>query len=92
MGDWTMIIMLGGLLLVMYFVMIRPQKKQEKEQNDMRNNLTVGDEITTIGGIIGKIVSIKEETCVIETSHERTKIRILKTAVSRVDVKAEDAE
>ena len=92
MGDWTMILMLGGLLLVMYFVMIRPQKKQEKEQNDMLNNLAVGDEITTIGGIIGKIVSIKEETCVIETSHERTKIRILKTAVSRVDVKAEDAE
>ena len=87
-----MILMLGGLLLVMYFVMIRPQKKQEKAQNDMRNNLAVGDEITTIGGIIGKIVSIKEETCVIETSHERTKIRILKTAVSRVDVKAEDAE
>ena len=90
--DWTVIIMLVGLLLVMYFVMIRPQKKQEKEQNDMRNNLAVGDEITTIGGIIGKIVSIKEETCVIETSHERTKMRILKTAVSRVDVKADDAE
>ena len=90
--DLTMILMLGGLLLVMYFVVIRPQKKQEKEQNDMRNNLAVGDEITTIGGIIGKIVSIKEETCVIETSHERTKIRILKSAVSRVDVKAEDAE
>ncbi len=90
--DITMILMLVGLLVVMYFVMIRPQKKQEKEQNDMRNNLAVGDEITTIGGIIGKIVSIKEETCVIETSHERTKIRILKSAVSRVDVKAEDAE
>ena len=92
MGDWTMLLMLGGLLLVMYFVMIRPQRKQEKEQNDMRNNLAVGDEITTIGGIIGKIVSIKEETCVIETSHERTKIRILKSAVSRVDVKAQEAE
>ncbi|MBQ9797962.1 MAG: preprotein translocase subunit YajC [Clostridia bacterium] len=86
------IIMVVGIFVVMYFFMIRPQKKQEKEQNDMRNNLAVGDEITTIGGIIGKIVSIKEETCVIETSHERTKIRILKTAVSRVDVKAEDAE
>ena len=90
--DFTMIIMLVGLLVVMYFVMIRPQRKQEKEQNEMRNNLAVGDEITTIGGIIGKIVSIKEETCVIETSHERTKIRILKSAVSRVDVKADDAE
>ena len=92
MDNWYTIIMLVGLLVIMYFMMIRPQKKQEKEQNNMRNNLAVGDEITTIGGIIGKIVSIKEETCVIETSHERTKIRILKTAVSRVDVKAEDAE
>ena len=86
--DVTMIIMMVGLLVVMYFFMIRPQKKQEKEQNAMRNNLAVGDEITTIGGIIGKVVSIKEETCVIETTHERTKIRILKSAVSRVDVKA----
>ena len=58
----------------------------------MRDSLTVGDEITTIGGIIGKIVSIKEETLVLETSHDRTRIRILKTAVSRVDVKAEDAQ
>ena len=92
MPDLVMLFVLGGMLVVMYFVMIRPQKKQEKEQNEMRNNLAVGDEITTIGGIIGKIVSIKEETCVIETSHERTKIRILKSAVSRVDVKADDAE
>jgi preprotein translocase subunit YajC len=72
--------------------MIRPQKKQEKETNDMRNNLKVGDEITTIGGIIGKIVSIKEETVMIETGHDRTKIRILKTAVRNVDVHAEDAQ
>ena len=92
MGDWTMILMLGGLLLVMYFVMIRPQKKQEKEQTDMRNNLAVGDEITTIGGIIGKIVSIKEETLVLETSRDGTKIRILKSAVRNVDVHAEDAQ
>ncbi|MBE6566104.1 MAG: preprotein translocase subunit YajC [Ruminococcaceae bacterium] len=92
MPDLVMLFVLGGMLVVMYFVMIRPQRKQEKEQNEMRNNLAVGDEITTIGGIIGKIVSIKEETCVIETSHERTKIRILKSAVSRVDVKADDAE
>ena len=72
--------------------MIRPQKKQEKETNDMRNNLKVGDEITTIGGIIGKIVSIKEETVMIETGHDRMKIRILKSAVRNVDVHAEDAQ
>ena len=83
-----------GMIVLMigafYFFGIRPQKKQEREKNNMMNALAVGDEITTIGGIIGKIVSIKEETCVIETSHERTKIRILKTSISRVDVKAED--
>ena len=91
MGLGTLLLM-AVVFVAFYFFAIRPQKKQEKEINAMRNSLTVGDEITTIGGIIGKIVSIKEETCVIETSHERTKIRILKTAVSRVDVKAEDAE
>ena len=88
----TMVVMIVAMFVVFYFFGIRPQKKQEREANNMRNNLTVGDEITTIGGIIGKIVSIKEETCVIETAHDKTKIRILKTAVSRVDVKAEDAE
>ena len=84
-----------GMLVVVfvgfYFFLIRPQKKQEREQNTMRNNLTVGDEITTIGGIIGKVISIKDETCVIESAHDRTKIRILKSAIARVDVKAEDA-
>ena len=84
-----------GLMLVVfvafYFFGIRPQKKQEKETQAMRSNLQVGDEITTIGGIIGKVVSIKDETCVIETSRDGTKIRILKSAVSRVDVKAEDS-
>ena len=63
-----------------------------QQLNDMRNNLQVGDEITTIGGIIGKIVSIKEETIMIETGHDRTKIRLLKSAVRNVDVKAEDAQ
>ena len=85
-------IMLVALIVVFYFFMYRPQKKQEKEANDMRNGLQVGDEITTIGGIIGKIVSIKDETVLIETSNERNKIRILKTAVRNVDVKAEDAD
>ncbi|MBQ9784037.1 MAG: preprotein translocase subunit YajC [Clostridia bacterium] len=84
-------IMLVGLV-AMFFFTSRGEKKRQKEQNDMRNALTVGDEITTTGGIIGKIVSIKDETCVIETSHERTKIRILKTSVAHVDVKAEDAD
>ena len=92
MQGATTIIMLVAMLAIFYFFMYRPQKKQEKETNDMRNGLTVGDEITTIGGIIGKIVSIKDETVVIETSNDKTKIRILKAAVKNVDVHAEDAE
>ncbi len=84
--------MLVVMFVAMYFLMIRPQKKAEKEANAMRNNLQVGDEVTTIGGIIGKIVSIKEETCVIETSRDGTKIRFLKSAIRNVDVKAEDAQ
>jgi preprotein translocase subunit YajC len=79
-------------MVAMFFFTSRSNKKQEREAQNMRDSLSVGDEITTIGGIIGKIVSIKEETLVLETSHDRTRIRILKTAVSRVDVKAEDAQ
>ena len=87
----TTIIMIVAMVAIFYFFMYRPQKKQEKEAADMRNGLQVGDEITTIGGIIGKVVSIKEETCMIETGRDGTKIRILKSAVKSVDVKAEDA-
>ena len=58
------------LFVVMYFVLIRPQKKQEKEANAMRDGLRVGDEITTIGGIIGKVVTIKAETFVLETTKD----------------------
>ena len=88
----TTIIMLVAMVAIFYFFMYRPQKKQEKETATMRDGLQVGDEITTIGGIIGKIVSIKDETVLIETSNERNKIRILKTAVRNVDVHAEDAD
>ena len=84
--------MLVLMFVAMYFLTIRPQKKAEKEAAAMRNSLEVGDEVTTIGGIIGRIVSIKEETCVIETSRDGTKIRFLKSAINKVDVKAEDAK
>ena len=91
-NSWIMIGMIVVMFVLLYFFMIRPQKKQEKEVNNMRNALVVGDEITTIGGIIGKIVSIKDETLVLETSRDGTKIRILKSAVRNVDVHAEDAQ
>lgn len=91
LGGLLMPIIMIVALIAVFFFTTRSQRKQERETANMRNNLQVGDEITTIGGIIGKIVSIKEETCVIETSRDGTKIRILKSAVSRVDVKAEDS-
>lgn len=86
----TTIIMLVAMVAVFYFFMYRPQKKQEKETNSMRSSLQVGDEITTVGGIIGKVVSIKDETVLIETGRDGTKIRILRSAIKNVDVKAED--
>ena len=92
-GSLVMTIgMIVVLVVVFYFFGIRPQKKQEKAAADMRNNLAVGDEITTIGGIIGKVVSIKEETMIIETSRDHTRIRLLKSAIRSVDVRAEDAQ
>ncbi len=93
MGQTIMtIVMLVGVVVVFYFFIHRPQKKQEKQAAEMMNSLAVGDEITTIGGIVGRIVRIKEETCVIETSKDGTKIRILKSAIKSVDVKAEDVQ
>ena len=72
MGDpMISIIMIVAMLVIFYFFMIRPQRKQEKEKQAMMNALEVGDEITTIGGIIGEIVSIKEETVTIETAKDR---------------------
>lgn len=91
-NGWITIIMLVLMLGVFYFFLYRPQKKQEKQVNDMRSSLEVGDEITTVGGIIGKVVSIKEETVMIETGNEKNKIRILRSAIKTIDVKASDSE
>jgi len=83
-------ILIFGVL--MYFMLYRPQKKQEKAVNDMRSSLKVGDEISTNGGIIGKILQIKEEFLVIETGNDRTKLKIAKWAVRAVEHRAEDDE
>lgn len=92
LGSMIYMVVLILMLVALYFFTIRPQQKQEKQLREMRNQLQVGDEITTIGGIIGKVISIKEETVMIETGHDRTKIRILRDAVKKVDVRAEDAQ
>ena len=69
------------VLVIMYFMLIRPQRKKEKKVQEMRNNLQVGDEIITSGGIIGRVVSLREDTILIETGSDRSKIRIKRWAV-----------
>ena len=72
------------IIVAMYFIMIRPQRKKEKEQKLMRSALEVGDEIVTIGGISGRIVNIKDDSVVIETGSDRDKIKIMKWAIQQV--------
>lgn len=86
-GTYGPFILIAVMFVLLYFLMIRPQKKQEKEANNMRNSLEIGDEIVTIGGIIGQVCSIKGDTITIVTSKDRTKIRFLKSAVREVTVK-----
>ncbi len=89
-GTWVSLIMIAVLFVFLYFFMIRPQKKQERRDNEMRSALQVGDEVTTIGGIIGKVISIKGDTFVLETTKDKTKIRFLRGAIRSVDVKVAD--
>ncbi len=76
------IIMLVVMFGVLYFFMIRPENKRKKEAENMRNSLKKGDQITTIGGILGRIVMVKDDTIVIETSDDRVRIELAKWAVS----------
>lgn len=81
-GGGSMIIMMVVMIAVFYFFLIRPENKKKKEANEMRNALKVGDNITTIGGIIGDIVSIKDESIVLETSADKVRVEFTKWAVS----------
>ena len=72
------------LLVVMYFLMIRPQKKKDKEIKEMRNSLTVGDEIVTIGGICGKIAKTKDDSFIIQVGADKVKFEMMRWAVSSV--------
>lgn len=71
-----------AMIAIMYFLMIRPQRKKQKEEQTMRDNIQIGDEITTIGGIMGKVVTVKEDSLVIETGADRNKMKIARWAVS----------
>ena len=75
-----------------YFLMYRPQKKQERAINEMRNSLRVGDEVATTGGILGKIIQIKDDFIIIETGNDKTKMKIAKWGVRSVEYREDDDE
>ena len=76
---------LALMLVLLYFMIYRPQKKQEKKDAAMRAALEIGDQVTTSGGVIGRVVAIKDETFVLETGADRVKIRFTKNAISSVE-------
>ena len=88
----TSIIMLVVMFGVMYFMMIRPENKRKKEAEQMRSALKVGDKVTTIGGIMGKVVDVKEEKFVMETSADQVRIEFAKWALSTNETAAEAAK
>ena len=91
-GGGSMIIMMVVLIAVFYFFMIRPENKKKKEAQQMRDSLSVGDTITTIGGIMGKIVSVKSDSIVFETSEDRVRLQVTKWAVSSVGKQTEEQQ
>ena len=79
------------MIILLYFLMIRPQNKQKKTLADMRDSLAAGDVVTTIGGILGRVVSVKEDEVTIETGADKTKIKIAKWGISTREAKEENA-
>ena len=88
----SMIIMLLPMLAIFYFILIRPENKRKKEAEQLQNSISNGDRITTIGGIVGTVVDVKEDKFVIETSADRVRIEFHKWALSTNDSAAERAK
>ncbi len=86
--DWITIVYLVGFAAIIYFLIIRPEKKRKKTLQEMRDSLEVGNKIVTIGGLVGKVVEIKDDLVTFETGEDRVRIQILRSAVSEI-VKAE---
>ena len=81
-GGMSMIVILVVMIVVFYFFLIRPENKKKKQLEQMRSQLAVGDDVTTIGGIVGKIVAVKDDFIVFETSEDRVRIQVAKWAIS----------
>ena len=90
-GGSSMLLMIVLMFAVFYFLIIRPENKKKKKVEEMRSSLTLGDEITTIGGMTGKIVQITEDTITFETGEDRVRIQIKKWGISTT-AKMEAAE
>jgi len=86
------IIMLVVMFAIFYFMLIRPENKRKKEAEQMRSNVKVGDRITTIGGIVGEVVNVKDEKFVIETGADRVRIEFAKWALSSNETATEAAQ
>ena len=81
-GMASSLVMMAALFAVMYFLMIRPEKKRKKQAEEMRNNVEVGDKITTIGGMVGRVVHVTADRITFETSEDRVRIEVAKWALS----------
>ena len=91
-GGMSTIIMLVVMVAIFYFMMIRPENKRKKEAEAMRSALKVGDKVTTIGGIMGTVVDVKDDKFVIETSADRVRVEFAKWALSTNETGAERAK
>ncbi len=80
-SPFPMLIIMGVMIVAMYFLTIRPQKKKQQEEQKLRDAVQIGDEITTIGGINGRVVTVKEDSIVLETGADRTKMKIMRWAI-----------
>ena len=91
-GGMTSLIMIVAMIAVFYFLMIRPENKRKKEAEQMRSAVKTGDQITTIGGIIGTVVSVKDDKFVMETSADQVRIELAKWAISTNETAAAAAK
>ena len=91
-GMGGSVIMLVAMLAIFYFMLIRPENKRKKEAEEMRSAVKTGDKITTIGGIVGTVVNVKEDKVVIETGADQVRIELTKWAISSNETAAEAAE
>lgn len=85
LSFYSPFIMILVMVLFMWLFIYRPQKKQQQKETEVRNSLEIGDEVTTIGGIVGRVVAIKEDTFVLETGSDRTKIRFRRAAIQSIE-------